>query len=630
MGAARGPGGDIVASATGARTVRSAASTRRVETGVSALPPLLLPLIIRTALVDGPLGVKRRLLWGLEILRSHLVSRLIPTTGLRRGAARPGRRSDYQESRSGNPYRSFLVPFRRGRHRGLGIPLDEARPLDRTDLRGGPRPGAGGLGARREHRERRPRLRLLGPRGPAVQRERGRGRRVDRGPLLPGDLDRHPRARQRTRPLCAAGEPAAGAHVAGPPGRRRTRVGRGARPLLNRAHGQQRPRGLADPPGPRRHRGRPDDVAPVLPDHRRPYPRGAEERVPRLSGRVVWHREDRPPLRPLARGRRGPVRGLHAPAPRRHAREPLPRPAGLAAPERTWGPRPPPRARLALRGQLALRPRLFPAEPRRPGPPADLHRVRPDLLFLHRAAARGGPQLHPRVGVQVPLRARIDPRPPAGFADGEHASPPHGDPRPDGRPRRRARAGRHDDPRGDAIRRALPGLAAVPPRHAPQGRHPDLQGPVQRGPPAPGLDRPRRHVGYLDRRLLPRRPAAPREPGLVAPGLGPRGRPGPRSRVVALPTESSERTRTPTRVDGEPRASRLGRPILLIRETCDRRAATVEQHDEEHGEDPRDGAGELLRSDWIRGAGDVERDGGRYVGTERRVVIVDETRGNRV
>src|SRR5205823_8919908 len=106
--------------------------------------------------------------------------------------------------------------------------------------------------------------------------------------------------------------------------------------------------------------------------------------------------------------------------------------------------------------------------------------------------------------------------------------------------------------------------------------------------PAPGLDRPRRHVGHLDGRLLPRRPAAPREPGLVAPGLGPRGRPGPRSRVVALPTESSERTRTPTRVDGEPRASRLGRPILLIRETCDRLAATDEQHDEDHGEDPRD------------------------------------------
>src|SRR5207249_2351017 len=42
MGAARGPGGDIVASAIGARTVRIATSTRRVETGVSALPPLLL------------------------------------------------------------------------------------------------------------------------------------------------------------------------------------------------------------------------------------------------------------------------------------------------------------------------------------------------------------------------------------------------------------------------------------------------------------------------------------------------------------------------------------------------------------------------------------------------------------
>src|SRR6059058_3913790 len=485
MGAARGPGGDIVASATGARTVRIATSTRRVETGVSALPPLLLPLIIRTALLDGPLGLKRRLLWGLEILRSHLVSRLIPTTGLRRGAARPGRRSDYQESRSGNPYRSFLVPFRRGRHRGLGIPLDEARPLDRTDLRGSPRPGAGGLGARWEHRERRPRLRLLGPRGPAVQRERGRDRRVDRGPLLPGDVDRHPRARQRTRPLCAAGEPAAGAHVADPPGRRRTRVGRGARPLLNRAHGQQRPRGLADPPGPRRHRGRPDDVADVLPDYGRLDPRGAEERVPRLSGRVVWHREDRPPLRPLARGRRGPVRGLHAPAPRRDAREPLPRPSGLAAPQRTRGPGPTPRGRLALRGQLALRPRLFPAESRRPGPHVDLHRIRPNLLLLHRASARGGPQLHPRGGIQVPLRARLDPRPPAGIADGEHASAPRGDPRTDGRPRGRARADRHDDRRRDAVRRPLSRAAAVPPRDAPEGRHPDLQGPVQRGPPAP-------------------------------------------------------------------------------------------------------------------------------------------------
>src|SRR5207302_7631504 len=39
------------------------------------------------------------------------------------------------------------------------------------------------------------------------------------------------------------------------------------------------------------------------------------------------------------------------------------------------------------------------------------------------------------------------------------------------------------------------------------------------------------------------------------------------------------------------------------------------------GEDPRDGAGELLRSDWIRGTGDVERDGRseeRRVGKECR------------
>src|SRR5438034_2468280 len=359
MGAARGPGGDIVASATGARTVRIATSTRKVETGVSALPPLLLPLIIRNAQLDGPLGLKRRLLWGLEILRSHLVSRLIPTTGLRRGAARQGGRSDYKESRSDNPYRSPFVPFRHGRHRGLGIPLDEARPLDRTDVRGGPRPGAGGLGPCRQHRERRPRLRLLGTRGAAVQRERGRDRRVDRGPLLLGDVDRHPGARQRTRPLCAAGEPAAGAHVADPPGRRRTRVGRGAGPLPGRAHGQPRHGGLADPPGPLPPPGRPGDVADVLPDHGRLDPRRPEERVPRLSGRVLWHREDRPPLRPLARGRRRAVRGLHAPAPRRDAREPLPRPAGLAAPERTRGPRPPPRARLPPRGPLRPRPRPF-------------------------------------------------------------------------------------------------------------------------------------------------------------------------------------------------------------------------------------------------------------------------------
>src|SRR5205807_5759313 len=101
-------------------------------------------------------------------------------------------------------------------------------------------------------------------------------------------------------------------------------------------------------------------------------------------------------------------------------------------------------------------------------------------------------------------------------------------------------------------------------------------------------------------------------------------------RVVALPTESSERTRASTRRDGELRASRLGRPILRIRESRGRLAATAEQHDEDHGEDPRDGAGELLRSDWIRGTGDVERDGRRDVGTERRVVIVDQTLRDRV
>src|SRR5205823_8126309 len=132
-------------------------------------------------------------------------------------------------------------------------------------------------------------------------------------------------------------------------------------------------------------------------------------------------------------------------------------------------------------------------------------------------------------------------------------------------------------PRWAARWRAVPGLAACPPRPAREGRHPDRHGPGQRGPPAPGLDRPRRHVGYLDGGLLPRRPAAPREPGLVAPGLGPRGRPGPRSRVVALPTESPERTRPPTRRDGEPRASRLGRPILRVRESRDRLAATEEK-----------------------------------------------------
>src|SRR5207247_8288999 len=76
MGAARGPGGDIVASAIGARTVRIATSTRRVETGVSALPPLLLPLIIRTPLLDGPLGLNTMFFWGLEFLLSVLILRL--------------------------------------------------------------------------------------------------------------------------------------------------------------------------------------------------------------------------------------------------------------------------------------------------------------------------------------------------------------------------------------------------------------------------------------------------------------------------------------------------------------------------------------------------------------------------
>src|SRR5207247_3394484 len=65
------------------------------------------------------------------------------------------------------------------------------------------------------------------------------------------------------------------------------------------------------------------------------------------------------------------------------------------------------------------------------------------------------------------------------------------------------------------------------------------------------------------------------------------------SDVCSSDLESPERTRPSTRRDGELKASRLGRPILRIRESRGRLAATDEQHDEDRGEDPRDGAGEL-------------------------------------
>src|SRR5947208_4565249 len=61
--------------AKGTKAVRIAASTKRVETKVSATPPPLSPCML-SGPTDGPLSLDRSFFLRLEYLRSHLFSRL--------------------------------------------------------------------------------------------------------------------------------------------------------------------------------------------------------------------------------------------------------------------------------------------------------------------------------------------------------------------------------------------------------------------------------------------------------------------------------------------------------------------------------------------------------------------------
>src|SRR5207245_5485382 len=74
---------------------------------------------------------------------------------------------------SRNPYRLAISPTIRGCHRGLGIPLDQAKGLHRADVRVGAGPRARGLGVRREHLEFDLGLRILGARGASLHLVRG-------------------------------------------------------------------------------------------------------------------------------------------------------------------------------------------------------------------------------------------------------------------------------------------------------------------------------------------------------------------------------------------------------------------------------------------------------------------------
>src|SRR5207249_680817 len=61
--------------AKGTKAVRIAASTKRVETKVSATPPPLSPCML-SGPTDGPLSLDRSFFLRLEYLRSHLFSKL--------------------------------------------------------------------------------------------------------------------------------------------------------------------------------------------------------------------------------------------------------------------------------------------------------------------------------------------------------------------------------------------------------------------------------------------------------------------------------------------------------------------------------------------------------------------------
>src|SRR5207302_2717667 len=143
---------------------------------------------------------------------------------------------------------------------------------------------------------------------------------------------------------------------------------------------------------------------------------------------------------------------------------------------------------------------------------ADLSRREPGLVLLHRLAAGGGPQLHPRGGREIPLRPRLDPGSAARLLDVEHAPSPRDHHGALGDLGHRPRVHRYDDRRRDAVWDAWPRPAIVPPRDAAESGHPTVQGTVQRGPPADRPDRDGEHARRGDARVL-RHPPDPRRAG---------------------------------------------------------------------------------------------------------------------
>src|SRR2546426_169160 len=161
--------------------------------------------------------------------------------------------------------------------------------------------------------------------------------------------------------------------------------------------------------GPRLVDRRAHRVADEFPDYGRLNPRREEEPIPGLSGGRVRPGEDPPSFRPR-RGHGGrPIRRVHAALVRRHAREFLPGAPRVARTKRDRRTPPIPRGRLALVRKLDLRPRIFAPESPRAFDHAHLRRRQPGGLFLHRPATRRDLELHSRVRVEVPVRARLPP-----------------------------------------------------------------------------------------------------------------------------------------------------------------------------------------------------------------------------
>src|SRR5207249_8922921 len=209
---------------------------------------------------------------------------------------------------------------------------------------------------------------------------------------------------------------------------------------------------------------------------------------------------------------------------------------------------PPPRALVALDRQLDSRFHVFPSEPPRTLGHVDFHRRESRRLLLHRLATRRGPQLHPGVGVEVPLRARLDPRPPAEFADVEHAPPPRGHHGPDGGARCRAGVHRHDDRRRDRVRSALSRAATVPPRDVAEGWDPTVQSTIQRGPPPGCAHRDGQHARAVHLGILDHRPRVAGPSRLAAARVGPRRAVDVGGRLVALSAADSDQARDPSDV----------------------------------------------------------------------------------